>query len=204
MENYLILIRHGQSLWNLENKFTGWVDIELSPQGFIEAGMAGEQLKPYKCDVLWTSDLTRAQQTLSEIVKKTGWNVPVIKTQGLNERNYGDLQGLNKAETILKHGDAQVHLWRRSFDVKPPNGESLKDTLERVRPVWENCLAPALAAGKNIVVVAHGNSNRALFKIVENISDEAIPQLELETGKPYFFKVIGVDGMTPKLVRVEK
>lgn len=201
----MILVRHGQSQWNLENRFTGWVDIELSPLGFEEAQKAGEILKGYKCDVLWTSDLKRAWQSLDEIVKKTGWKVPVVKTQGLNERHYGDLQGLNKAETAEKHGAEQVHLWRRSYDVKPPNGESLKDTVDRVRPVWENCLAPALAAGKNLVVVAHGNSNRALFKIIENISDAVIPELELETGKPYFFKVSKVDanGM-PELVRVEK
>jgi 2,3-bisphosphoglycerate-dependent phosphoglycerate mutase len=203
MKNYLILVRHGQSQWNLENRFTGWVDVELSELGRKEASEAGVKLKGYPCDVLWTSDLKRAHQTLELIVAETGWKVPVVKTQALNERHYGDLQGLNKAETVEKHGAEQVHLWRRSYDVRPPNGESLKDTVARVQPILDHCLYPALAAGKNLVVVAHGNSNRSLFKMIEDIADEKIPELELETGKPYFFQVESVENGLPKLKRVE-
>lgn len=202
MNNYLILVRHGQSQWNLENRFTGWVDVDLSEQGKQEATLAGNLLKKYPCDVLWTSDLKRAHQTLELILKETGWKAPIVKTQALNERHYGDLQGLNKAETATKHGDEQVHLWRRSYDVRPPNGESLKDTVDRVRPIYEKCLLPSLAQGNNLVVVAHGNSNRALIKLIENISDEKIPELELETGKPYFFQVIEVKNSQVKLKRI--
>ncbi|MCC6643771.1 2,3-diphosphoglycerate-dependent phosphoglycerate mutase [Candidatus Peregrinibacteria bacterium] len=205
MNNYLILVRHGQSVWNLENLFTGWTDVELSEQGRAEATAAGKMLAKYPCDVLWTSVLKRAWDTLDLMVAETGWKAPVVKTQALNERHYGDLQGLNKAETAKKFGDEQVHLWRRSYDVRPPNGESLKDTVDRVRPVLENCILPSLAAGKNLVVVAHGNSNRAMIKMIENISDEKIPELELETGKPYFFQVTGIDEKGgPILKRVDK
>jgi 2,3-bisphosphoglycerate-dependent phosphoglycerate mutase len=193
MNNYLMVVRHGESVWNLANRFTGWTDVELTEKGLEEGRKAGEILKDYSCDVLWTSDLKRAHQTLEEIVKVTGWKAPVVKTQALNERNYGELQGLNKAETAEKHGADQVHIWRRSFDVRPPGGESLKDTIERVRPILEDCLLPSLAAGKNLCVVAHGNSNRALFQMIENISPEKIVELEFETGKPYFFKVEGLD-----------
>lgn len=193
MNNYLMVVRHGESIWNLANRFTGWTDVELTEKGLEEGRKAGEILKEYTCDVLWTSDLKRAHQTLEEIVKVTGWKAPVVKTQALNERNYGELQGLNKAETAEKHGAEQVHIWRRSFDVRPPGGESLKDTIERVRPVLESCLLPSLAAGKNLCVVAHGNSNRALFQMIENIAADKIVELEFETGKPYFFKVEGLD-----------
>lgn len=188
-----MVVRHGESIWNLANRFTGWTDVELTEKGLEEGRKAGEILKEYTCDVLWTSDLKRAHQTLEEIVKVTGWKAPVVKTQALNERNYGELQGLNKAETAEKHGAEQVHIWRRSFDVRPPGGESLKDTIERVRPVLESCLLPSLAAGKNLCVVAHGNSNRALFQMIENIAADKIVELEFETGKPYFFKVEGLD-----------
>jgi 2,3-bisphosphoglycerate-dependent phosphoglycerate mutase len=202
MNNFLILVRHGESVWNLENKFTGWTDVELSDKGREEAKQAGILLKDYACDVLWTSDLKRAHQTLELMVKETLWNAPIVKTQALNERHYGDLQGLNKAETAKKFGDEQVHLWRRSYDVRPPNGESLKDTVERVKPILFSCLYPSLSAGKNLCVVAHGNSNRALMKLIEGISDEEIPSLELETGKPYIFKVETVENGVPVLKRV--
>ncbi|MCC7432263.1 2,3-bisphosphoglycerate-dependent phosphoglycerate mutase [Candidatus Peregrinibacteria bacterium] len=202
MNNYLILVRHGQSQWNLENRFTGWVDVDLSEQGKTEASTAGNLLKKYPCDILWTSDLKRAHQTLELILKETEWKAPIVKTQALNERHYGDLQGLNKAETALKHGDAQVHLWRRSYDVRPPNGESLKDTVDRVRPVYEKCIIPSLLAGNNLVVVAHGNSNRAMIKMIESISDDKIVELELETGKPYIFKVTEIVEGMPVLKRL--
>jgi len=200
--NYLILVRHGESVWNLENRFTGWVDVELTPKGIEEAKAAGEELKTYhQCDVLWTSDLKRAQESLALILEKTKWKAPIVKTQALNERHYGDLQGLNKAETAKKFGEEQVHAWRRSYDVRPPNGESLKDTVNRVRPILENCILPSLGAGKNVCIVAHGNSNRALIKLIENISDSEIPNLELATGKPYIYKVSGVSDGKPILVR---
>lgn len=202
MNNYLILVRHGQSQWNLENRFTGWVDVDLSEQGKTEASTAGNLLKKYPCDVLWTSELKRAHQTLELILKETQWKAPIVKTQALNERHYGDLQGLNKAETALKHGDAQVHLWRRSYDVRPPNGESLKDTVDRVRPIYEKCIIPSLIAGNNLVVVAHGNSNRAMIKMIENISDDKIVELELETGRPYIFEVVGIIEGAPVLKRI--
>lgn len=202
MNNYLILVRHGQSQWNLENRFTGWVDVDLSEQGKTEASTAGNLLKKYPCDVLWTSELKRAHQTLELILKETQWKAPIVKTQALNERHYGDLQGLNKAETALKHGEAQVHLWRRSYDVRPPNGESLKDTVDRVRPIYEKCIIPSLIAGNNLVVVAHGNSNRAMIKMIENISDDKIVELELETGRPYIFEVVGIIEGAPVLKRI--
>jgi 2,3-bisphosphoglycerate-dependent phosphoglycerate mutase len=202
MNNYLILVRHGQSQWNLENRFTGWVDVDLSEQGKTEASTAGNLLKKYPCDVLWTSELKRAHQTLELILKETQWKAPIVKTQALNERHYGDLQGLNKAETALKHGDAQVHLWRRSYDVRPPNGESLKDTVDRVRPIYEKCIIPSLIAGNNLVVVAHGNSNRAMIKMIENVSDDKIVELELETGRPYIFEVVGIIDGAPVLKRI--
>src|SRR5277367_669249 len=157
----LVLVRHGQSQWNLENKFTGWVDVPLTPQGEQEALRAGEHLKGMKFDIAFTSDLQRAQKTLAIILKEIGQtSLPIIKDQALNERHYGDLQGLNKAETAKKFGDEQVKIWRRSYDVKPPNGESLADTAARTLPFFERCVMGDIRQGRNVLVVAHGNSNR--------------------------------------------
>lgn len=181
----LMLVRHGQSQWNLENRFTGWIDIDLSEQGVREAREAGEKLKGYKFDVAFTSDLIRAQRTLDiilDIIERD--NIPVYKDKALNERMYGDLQGLNKDETRQKYGAEQVKLWRRSFDVAPPNGESLKNTAERVIPYYEKYIVPELKAGKNVLVSAHGNSLRALLMYLENLTKEQIVETEIPTGFP--------------------
>ena len=187
MSNYgeLILVRHGQSQWNLENRFTGWVDIPLTEAGIEEARHAGELLKDYRFDQGFTSALVRAQETLRIILEVTGQtDLPIERDQALNERHYGDLQGLNKEETAQKFGAEQVHLWRRSYDVQPPNGESLKDTRARVLPYYEKHILPLLKQGKKVLVVAHGNSLRALVMQLDNISERDIPDLNIPTGAP--------------------
>jgi len=181
----LIIVRHGQSAWNLENRFTGWVDVDITAKGEEEANNAGEKLKNYKFDLAYTSNLKRAQRTLEIILETTKQtNLEVIKNEALNERHYGDLQGANKAETAEKYGDEQVHIWRRSFDIAPPNGESLKDTLARVLPYFEKEIVPKLKAGKNIIIAAHGNSLRALIMYLEKLNPEEILQVEIPTGQP--------------------
>ncbi|MEZ4671805.1 MAG: 2,3-diphosphoglycerate-dependent phosphoglycerate mutase [Anaerolineae bacterium] len=185
MTGTLILVRHGQSQWNLENRFTGWVDIPLTDAGREEARKAGELLRDYTFDHAFTSALNRAQETLQIILVNIGQTtVPVDRDQALNERYYGDLQGLNKAETAAKFGDEQVHIWRRSYDTPPPNGESLKDTGARVMPYYHAHIEPLLLGGKSILVVAHGNSLRALVMKLENISEQDIPNLNIPTGAP--------------------
>jgi 2,3-bisphosphoglycerate-dependent phosphoglycerate mutase len=187
---FLIILRHGQSQWNLENRFTGWVDIDLSEQGIKEAQEAGEKLKGYKFDKAYTSALTRAQRTLSIILEKIGQtSIPVEKDKALNERMYGDLQGLNKDETREKFGADQVKLWRRSYNIAPPNGESLKDTAARVMPYWESHISPDLKAGKNILISAHGNSLRALVMHLEKLSEQEIVETEIPTGSPKYYKL---------------
>jgi 2,3-bisphosphoglycerate-dependent phosphoglycerate mutase len=184
----LVIIRHGQSQWNLENRFTGWVDVELSEKGIEEAKKAGEMLKGYKFDAAYTSDLKRAQNTLQTILEITGQtNIPITKNKALNERMYGDLQGLDKAETAEKYGADQVHIWRRSFDVPPPNGESLKDTADRVIPYYTEHIEPLLKQGKNIIISAHGNSLRALIMHLENLTPEQILEKELGTARPIIY-----------------
>ncbi len=186
--SYLIILRHGQSQWNLENRFTGWVDIDLSEQGIREAQEAGEKLKGYKFDKAYTSALIRAQRTLDIILEIIGQkDIPVEKDKALNERMYGDLQGLNKDELRLKYGAEQVQIWRRSYDVAPPNGESLKDTAARVIPYWESKIIPDLKAGKNILISAHGNSLRALVMYLEKISEQDIVKTEIPTGHPKYY-----------------
>jgi len=187
MTGTLILVRHGQSQWNLENRFTGWVDVDLSPLGVQEATEAGEILKShgYRFDYGFTSALKRAQETMRIILEVIGQtDLPIERDQALNERHYGDLQGLNKAETAQKFGDEQVHIWRRSFDVPPPNGESLKMTGERVMPYYRAKIEPRVLAGETILVAAHGNSLRSLVKELDQISDAEIPELNIPTGKP--------------------
>ncbi len=184
----LVLIRHGESQWNLENRFTGWVDIDLSEKGVAEAQSAGEKLKGYKFDKAYTSALKRAQRTLDIILKITGQaNIPVVKDQALNERHYGDLQGLNKAETAQKYGDAQVKLWRRSYDVQPPNGESLKDTAARTLPYYEKYIVPDLQKGLNLIVSAHGNSLRSIVMFLDKLTKEQVVELNLATGLPIVY-----------------
>jgi len=181
----LVIVRHGQSAWNLENRFTGWVDVDITDKGEAEAKNAGEKLKGESFDLAYTSDLKRAQRTLSIILGEIGQSsISTTKHQALNERHYGDLQGANKAETAAKYGEDQVHIWRRSFDVAPPNGESLKDTADRVIPYFEAEIAPKLKAGKNIIITAHGNSLRALIMHLEKLTPEQILQVEIPTGAP--------------------
>ncbi|MGN7707759.1 2,3-bisphosphoglycerate-dependent phosphoglycerate mutase [Chryseobacterium sp. 22543] len=181
----LFLVRHGQSLWNLENRFTGWKDIDITEAGIEEAKKAGLALKGEKIDIAFTSALIRAQHTLSIILNEIGNpNIPIVKDKALNERSYGNLEGLNKAETALKYGDEQVHAWRRSFDVVPPGGESLKDTYNRVIPYFESQIRPLLKKGENVLIVAHGNSLRALIMYLEHLSPEEILEREIATGFP--------------------
>lgn len=189
---WLCLLRHGQSQWNLENRFTGWIDVDLTDAGRDEARTAAERLKTQGIhfDVAYTSVLSRAIDTLDIAMKVLGQeDLPVHKDQALNERMYGDLQGLNKAETAAKFGDEQVHTWRRSYDVPPPNGESLKDTQERALPYFRSHIQPDLRAGKNVLVVAHGNSLRAIIMQLEQLTPEQILQVELPTGEPWLYRL---------------
>ena len=208
----MVLVRHGQSQWNLENRFTGWMDVPLSIKGRQEAISAGKKLKDMRFDTIYVSHLLRAIQTMHYILLELSdkripiiyheeeriheWEhyngdrnneIPIYQSVDLAERYYGDLQGLNKAETMKKYGEAQVHLWRRSYDINPPHGESLKDTYERTIPFYKNHILPELQAGKNVLIVAHGNSLRSITKYVENISDQEIPNVEIPTGLPIIY-----------------
>ena len=186
----LILIRHGQSVWNATNRFTGWTDIELSEKGVIEAEEAGRRLSGIRIDVVHTSDLMRAQRTAEIVMQQnesSGEDVATHYDWRLNERHYGALQGLNKAETAEKHGAEQVHIWRRSFDVPPPEGESLEMTAERTIPYFTEEILPDLESGKNVLVSAHGNSLRSIVMHLEGISPEDIVSLEIPTGSPMFY-----------------
>ena len=186
----LILIRHGQSVWNATNRFTGWTDVELSEKGVIEAEEAGRQLSGIRIDVVHTSDLIRAQRTAEIVMQQNesfGETIPTHYDWRLNERHYGALQGLNKAETAEKHGAEQVHIWRRSFDVPPPEGESLEMTAERTIPYFTEEILPDLESGKNVLVSAHGNSLRSIVMHLEGISPEDIVSLEIPTGSPMFY-----------------
>ncbi len=186
----LILIRHGQSVWNATNRFTGWTDVELSEKGVGEAEEAGRQLSGIRIDVVHTSDLIRAQRTAEIVMQQnesSGEDVPTRYDWRLNERHYGALQGLNKAETAEQHGAEQVHIWRRSFDVPPPEGESLEMTAERTIPYFTEEILPDLESGKNVLVSAHGNSLRSIVMHLEGISPEDIVSLEIPTGSPMFY-----------------
>lgn len=186
----LILLRHGESQWNLENRFTGWVDVPLSPRGIQEAKQAGDKLRDFAFDRAFTSVLSRANETLRlalETIGQTG--IPIEKNQALNERMYGDLQGLDKAETAKKYGDAQVKIWRRSYDVRPPGGESLKDTAERVLPYYDTTIKPHLLNGETILIAAHGNSLRALVMQLEQLSKEQVLELNIPTGAPLLYEL---------------
>ena len=191
MKSKLVLVRHGQSEWNAKNLFTGWKDPKLTDLGIREAIKAGELLdiRNLKFDLMFTSDLFRAQETgrliLEQINQK---DIEIIQDQSLNERNYGDLAGLNKDEAREKWGEEQVHIWRRSFDVPPPGGESLKNTAARVLPYFEREIMPKVKKSLNILVAAHGNSLRALVMHIENISSEEIVKLEIATGDPLIYE----------------
>lgn len=185
----LILIRHGQSLWNAANRFTGWTDIDLSPEGEGEAAEAGMKLAGNLIDRVHTSDLIRAQRTAEIILKlnEVSGDVPTRYDERLNERHYGSLQGLNKAETAEKHGAEQVRIWRRSFDVAPPGGESLEMTAARTIPYFVEEIVPDLEQGLNVLVSAHGNSLRSIVMHIEAITPEEIVSLEIPTGVPLFY-----------------
>jgi 2,3-bisphosphoglycerate-dependent phosphoglycerate mutase len=186
----LVLIRHGESLWNKENRFTGWIDIALSPKGEEEAREAGEKIKGMNFDHAFTSVLQRAIKTYAIAAEIAGFKHLIAeKDEALNERMYGDLQGLNKDECRAKFGAEQVHIWRRSFDVPPPGGESLKNTAERVLPYYYKRIEPMLRDGKNILVVAHGNSLRALIMHLDKLSGEEIVKVEIPTGIPILYEL---------------
>ena len=187
----LILLRHGQSVWNAANRFTGWTDVELSEVGETEAAKAGDELADTQIDVVHTSDLIRAQHT-AEIVmshNRASSNVPTHRDFRLNERHYGDLQGLNKQDTRDKYGDEQVHIWRRSYDVPPPgdNGESLAMCAERTLPYLDEAIIPDLEAGKTVLVAAHGNSLRSIVMEIEGLTKEEVLSLEIPTGIPRIY-----------------
>ena len=196
MKSKLVLVRHGQSEWNAKNLFTGWKDPKLTDLGIQEAIKAGDLLETrnLKFDVMFTSDLFRAQETGRLILERMNQtDIQVIEDQSLNERNYGDLAGLNKDEAREKWGEEQVHIWRRSFDVPPPGGESLKNTAERVLPYFEIKIMPKVKEGLNILIAAHGNSLRALVMELEKISSEEIVKLEIATGDPLTYEYSNED-----------
>ena len=212
----LILLRHGESVWNKKNVFTGWVDVPLSPNGITEAIKAGEQLSEIDFDIIFTSVQVRSIETamlvmaqnksektpvvIHEEGKMKDWStiyseemvkstIPVYRDWHLNERYYGELQGKNKAETAKEYGDELVHQWRRSYDIPPPNGECLKDTAERTIPFFEENIIPKLKEGKNILVSAHGNSLRSIVMFIDNLTKEGVLSLEIPTGKPLFYEM---------------
>jgi len=215
----IVLVRHGESEWNRENRFTGWTDVDLSEKGVAEAKQAGALLKRegYDFDFAFTSVLTRANRTLNLILEEMGllW-IPVVKSWRLNERHYGALQGLDKAETAARHGEAQVKVWRRAYDIAPPPmtrddpryagsdpryagldpkdiplTECLKDTVARVLPFWRSDIAPAVQAGRKVLVAAHGNSLRALVKYLDGVGDQEIVELNIPTGVPLVYELDG-------------
>lgn len=200
MAGKLVLVRHGQSQWNLENRFTGWVDVPLSPMGREEARRAGQALKSVRFDHAFTSDLKRAQDTLKIILEETEQpDVPTAKSKALNERHYGALQGLNKKETADKYGDQQVHIWRRSYDVPPPKdktelnpegiSESLQDTASRTLPYFKSKILPLVEAGQNVIVAAHGNSLRSIVMDLDGLTQEQVLELNIPTGVPIIYEI---------------
>ncbi len=194
-DRLLVLVRHGQSEWNLKNLFTGWRDVDLSEKGIEEAREAGRKLKAQGIvfDSAFTSALVRAQRTLDLMLAEMGQTkIPVFKDQALNERDYGELVGLNKDDARKKWGEEQVHVWRRSYDVPPPGGESLKDTLARALPYYLKRILPDVLSGKRVLVPAHGNSLRALIMAIEGLSSEEILKRELHTGVPVVYR-LGAD-----------
>ena len=191
-ERLLVLVRHGQSEWNLKNLFTGWRDVDLTEVGVKEARDAGRKLKAQGLgfDIAYTSALKRAQRTLDLVLEEMGTpNVPTAKHLALNERDYGDLSGLNKDDARKKWGEEQVHIWRRSYDIAPPGGESLKDTLARTLPYYVQEILPSVLQGKRTIVAAHGNSLRALVMVLERLSPEGILAREIATGVPIIYRL---------------
>ena len=191
-DRLLVLVRHGQSEWNLKNLFTGWRDIDLSEQGIAEARAAGRKLKAqgFQFDIAFTSVLIRAQRTLDIMLDELGQRgIPVAKDQALNERDYGDLVGLNKDDARKRWGEEQVHVWRRSYDVAPPGGESLRDTAARVLPYYIQEMLPRVLQGNRVLVSAHGNSLRALVMVLDRHTPESITKLNLDTGVPMIYRL---------------
>ncbi len=192
MERLLVLVRHGQSDWNLKNLFTGWKDPDLTEKGQAEAKAAGQRLKALglNFDIAFTSALTRAQHTCRLILNELNQNdLKTIREQALNERDYGDLSGLNKDDARAKWGEEQVHVWRRSYDVPTPNGESLKDTVARVLPYYCQEILPRVLRGERVIVAAHGNSLRALVMVLDRLTPDTIPSMELDTGVPLVYRL---------------
>ena len=201
-DRLLVLVRHGQSEWNLKNLFTGWRDVDLTEKGVVEAREAGRKLKVQglKFDVAFTSALIRAQRTLDLMLSELGQsNIPVIKNQALNERDYGDLVGLNKDDARKKWGDEQVLKWRRSYDIAPPGGESLKDTLARTLPYYVTEILPRVLRGEHVLVSAHGNSLRALAMVLDKHTPESIVKLNLDTGVPMIYRLNADSTVASKL-----
>jgi 2,3-bisphosphoglycerate-dependent phosphoglycerate mutase len=190
-DRLLVLVRHGQSEWNLKNLFTGWKDVDLTEQGVAEARAAGRKLKAQglKFDVAYTSALKRANRTLDLILAEMGQTVPIVRDQALNERDYGDLVGMNKDDARAKWGEEQVLIWRRSYDVPPPGGESLKDTVARALPYFVQDILPRVLRGERTLISAHGNSLRALIMVLERLTPEKILKRELATGVPIIYRL---------------
>jgi 2,3-bisphosphoglycerate-dependent phosphoglycerate mutase len=202
MDRLLVLVRHGQSEWNLKNLFTGWRDVDLTDLGVEEARAAGNKLKAQGLhfDLAFTSVLKRAQRTLDVMLEELGQtDLPVIRDQALNERDYGDLSGLNKDDARKKWGDEQVHIWRRSYDIAPPGGESLKDTAARVLPYYIQEVLPRVLGGERVLVSAHGNSLRALVMVLERLTPEQILQREIGTGVPIIYRLAADSRVADKL-----
>jgi 2,3-bisphosphoglycerate-dependent phosphoglycerate mutase len=207
LSNLLVLVRHGQSEWNEKNLFTGWRDPGLTEQGKREAREAGKALKDkgYTFDVAYTSALTRAQETNRILLEELGQpNLPVVKDQALNERDYGDLSGLNKDDARAKWGEEQVHIWRRSYDIPPPGGESLKDTAARVLPYYEKEILPRVLKGERVLVAAHGNSLRALVMVLDKLNVEQVIALNIGTGAPIVYRLDGKGNVLSKDILIER
>ena len=201
-DRLLVLVRHGQSDWNLKNLFTGWRDVDLTDKGVTEAREAGRKLKAQgiKFDVAFTSALKRAQRTLDLMLTELGQTaIPVFKDQALNERDYGDLVGLNKDDARKKWGEEQVHIWRRSYDIAPPGGESLRDTLARTLPYYVTEILPRVLRGECVLVAAHGNSLRALVMVLDKHTPETITKLNLDTGVPMIYRLNADSTVASKL-----
>jgi 2,3-bisphosphoglycerate-dependent phosphoglycerate mutase len=207
VSNLLVLVRHGQSEWNEKNLFTGWRDPALTEQGIAEGHEAGQALKAagYQFDVAFTSVLTRAQETNRLVLEELGQSdLPIIKDQALNERDYGDLSGLNKDDARAKWGEEQVHIWRRSYDIPPPGGESLKMTAERVLPYFNREIMPRVLKGERVLIAAHGNSLRSLVMVLDKLSEKEILEVNIATGAPIVYKLDDKGNVISKDMLIER
>lgn len=198
----LVIVRHGQSQWNLENRFAGWSDVPLTDRGKSDAVLCAKALSAYHFDLAFTSRLERASATLAVILKTLGQTVPIEVDSALNERHYGDLQGLNKAETVAQHGEEQVKLWRRSFSTRPPNGESMEDCERRTWPFFVHYILPHLVDGKTVLIAAHGNSLRPIVKNLEGLDPETTAALEIGLCTPYVYEFDGTKMRNKRIIEV--